>query len=142
MSKHAPNENAIHAPALSASTHAPNENAIHAPAPSASTHAPAPHALPLTHHTMHLHRQRHPCAERKRHTCDRTISVKPCACAACLDTDTTHQAAHQKDGQAACSRRLPALGVCRYSEVSVWKLLRATAFCKLSWSNRCMFLRL
>ena len=48
---HAPNKNAIHAPAPSASYRAPNENAIHAPALSASTHAPAPHALPLTHRT-------------------------------------------------------------------------------------------
>ena len=42
---HAPIENAIHAPALSASYHAPNENAIHAPAPSASYHAPNENAI-------------------------------------------------------------------------------------------------
>ena len=70
-----------------------------------------------------------PCAERKRHTRARAVSVNPCACAACLTADTPHQAAHQKDGQAACSRRLPVLGVCRYAEVSVWKLLCTTAFC-------------
>ncbi len=53
-----------------------------------------------------------PCAERKRHTRARAVSVNPCACAACLTADTPHQTAHQKDGQAACSRRLPVLGVC------------------------------
>ena len=58
-----------------------------------------------------------PCAERKRHTRARAVSVNPCACAACLTADTPRQATHQKDGQAACSRRLPVLGVCRYSPV-------------------------